>query len=175
MQDYIGKVKINKEMRCLQTREYVEYLLKNHNEILKDIEQLKFEYEIFKEIETDEVIESLNFSSNSEERIQTSNISDKTCKIALIYNELTKRMNKESREEIYRMMKATEIEMAKLNYCIERLEPQIKEVLIEVFIEKLQWKDICNKCSISEKTLNKYRKKGIEEIIGMFDLKRLVI
>ncbi|HEY8804521.1 MAG TPA: hypothetical protein VIM42_05305 [Clostridium sp.] len=47
----------------MQTREYVEYLLKNHNEILKDIEQLKFEYEIFKEIETDEVIESLNFSS----------------------------------------------------------------------------------------------------------------
>jgi len=63
MQAYISKVKINKGMRRLQTREYVEYLLKNHNEILKDIEQLKFEYEIFKEIETDEVIESLNFSS----------------------------------------------------------------------------------------------------------------
>ncbi|HEY8804520.1 MAG TPA: hypothetical protein VIM42_05300 [Clostridium sp.] len=49
-------------------------------------------------------------------------------------------MNKESRGEIYRMMKATEIEMARLSYCIERIEPQIKEVLIEVFIEKLQWK-----------------------------------
>ena len=158
----------------METREYVEYLLKNYNEILKDIEQLKFEYKTFIEIEPNQVIESLNFSSNSEGRIQTSNISDKTCKIALIYNEATKRMNKESREEIYKMMKATEIEMERLNYCIERLEPQIKSVLKDVFIEKLQWKGICDKCSISEKTLNKYRKKGIEEIIGMFDLKRMV-
>jgi len=174
MQYYTGKIKINKGMFSLQTREYVEYLLKNHNEILQDIEQLKFEYEIFKKIETYEVIESLNFSSNNEDRIQTSNVSDKTCKIALIYNEVAKRMNKESREEIYKMMKATEFEMARLSYCIERLEPQIKGILIDVFIEKIQWKGICVKYSISVKTLSKYRKKGIEEIIGMFDLKRLV-
>ena len=158
----------------METREYVEYLLKNYNEILKDIEQLKFEYETYKNIESEEVIEILNFSSNSDERIQTSNISDKTSKIALIYNEATKRMNKESRQEIYKMMKTTEIEIARLNYCIARLEPQIKEVLKEIFIEELQWKDICGRNSISEKTLNRYKKKGIDEIVGMFDLKRLV-
>lgn len=158
----------------METREYVECLLKNYNEILKDIEQLKYEYEAYKDIEADEVIESFNFSSNSEERIQTSSVSDKTCKIALIYNEATKRMNKESREEIYIMMKATEIEMARLNYCIERLEPMAKEVLKDIFIEKLQWKEISLKCAISQKTLNKYRKKGIDGIVSMFDLKRLV-
>lgn len=158
----------------MDTREYVECLLKNYNQILKDIEQLKFEYETYKNIETVEVIECLNFSSNCEERIQTSNISDKTFKIALIYNEATKRMNKESKEEIYKMMKATEIEMTRLNYCIERLEPQVKEVVKGIFIENLQWKDICRKNLISEKTLNKYRKKGIDEIIEMFDMKRLV-
>lgn len=158
----------------METREYVEYLLKNYNEILKDIDQLKFEYEAFKDIESDEVIESLSFSSSNNEKVTTSNISDKTCKIALIYNEVTKRMNKESRQEIYKMMKATEFEIARLNYCIDRLEPQVKEVIKDIFIGKLQWKDICSKISISEKTLNKYRKKGIEDIISMFDLKRLV-
>lgn len=159
----------------METREYVEYLLKNYNEILKDIEQLRFEYETYKNIEADEVIESLNFSSSGEERIQTSSISDKTCKIALIYREVTKRLNKESRQEIYRMIKAIEIEMTRLNYCIERLEPQVKEVVKGIFIEKLQWKDICGRNSISEKTLNKYKKKGIDEVVNMFDLKRLVV
>lgn len=159
----------------METREYVECLLKNYNEILKDIEQLKYEYETYKDIESDEVIESFNFSSNSEERIQTSSVSDKTCKIVLIYNEATKRMNKESREEIYKVMKATEIEMARLNYCIERLEPQIKEVLKDVFIEKLQWKNICDKRSISSKTLNRYKNKAIEPITSNFSLERLVI
>ena len=68
-------------------------------------------------------------------------------------------MNKESREEISKMMKATEIEMARLDYCIEILEPQVKGVIKEIFIEKTSWSDACNKNSISEKTLNKYRKK----------------
>ncbi|WP_147565032.1 sigma factor-like helix-turn-helix DNA-binding protein [Clostridium tyrobutyricum] len=158
----------------METREYVEYLLKNYNEILKDIEQLKFELKTFKDIESDEVIESLNFSSPNDEKISTSSISDKTCKIALIYNEVTNRMNKESREEIYRMMKATEFEITRLNYCIDRLEPQVKEVVKKIFIEKLSWSETCEKCDISQKTLNKYKKKGVSEIVEIFDLRRLV-
>ncbi|AKA72323.1 hypothetical protein [Clostridium scatologenes] len=158
----------------METREYVEYLLKNYNEILKDIDQLKFEYEAFKDIESDEVIESLTFSSTSDDRVTTSNISDKTCKIALVYNEVVKRMNKESREEIYKMIKATEFEITRLNYCIDRLEPAVKPVIKGIFIEKLSWSSVCQKCSISEKTLNKYKNKGIDEITSMFNLSRLV-
>lgn len=158
----------------METRKYVEYLLKNYNEILKDIDQLKFEYEAFKDFESEEVIEVLNFSSASGDRVITSNISDKTCKIALVYNEVTKRMSKESRQEIYKMMKAAEFEITRLNYCIERLEPKVKEVLKKIFIEKLSWNNACEKCSISEKTLNKYKNKGIDEITCMFNLSRLV-
>lgn len=161
-------------MKEIDTREYVEYLLKNYNEILKDIEQLKFEYETFKDVEPDEVIEALNFTQASEDRVQTNGISDKTCNIALIYNEATKRMNKESRQEIYKMIKTTKIEMTRLDYCIDRLEPEVGEVVKGIFIEKLQWKDICGRNSISEKTLSKYKKKGIDEIVKMFDLKRLM-
>ncbi|KOF56135.1 hypothetical protein AGR56_04240 [Clostridium sp. DMHC 10] len=159
----------------METREYVEYLLKNYREILKDIEQLKFEYKVYKDIEENEVIESLNFSSVSDEKIQSNSVSDKTCKIALIYKEAAKRMNKESREEIYKMIKVSELEISRLNYCIDRLEPNIREVVKEMFFEGLQWKDISRKNSVSEKTLNNYRKKGIDEIVSMFDLRRLAI
>lgn len=157
----------------METREYVEYLLKNYNEILKDIEMLKFEYKAFENIDSNEVIEALNFSSANYDRSTARNISDKTCKVALIYNEATKRMNKESRGEIYKIMRSAEIEIARLNYCIERLAPAVKEVVRELFIEKCSWSYICVRNSISEKTLNKYRKKGISEIIEMFDLRRM--
>ena len=158
----------------METREYVEYLLKNYTNILKDIEVLKFEYNTFKDIEPIEVIEALNFSSSNYERSTKGNTSDKTCEIALIYNEAAKRMSKESRDEIYKMLKGAEIEMARLNYCIERLEPTVKAVVRELFIEKCSWSYVCIKNSISEKTLNKYRKKGIDGIIGMFDMRILV-
>ena len=159
----------------METREYVECLLKNYNEILKDIEQLKYEYESYNDIEKDEVIESLNFSSNSGERIQTSSISDKTCKIALIYSEATKRMNKESKLEIYKMMKATEIEMARLNYCIERLEDRVKVVIKLIYIEHKPLYEVGGKLSIAERTVCKYRKIGVDKVISMFDINRLVV
>jgi hypothetical protein len=157
----------------METREYVEYLLKNYTKILKDIEVLKFEYKAFEDIEPIEVIEALNFSSSNYERTTKGNTSDKTCEIALIYNEAAKRMSTESRHEIYKMMKGAEIEMARLNYCIERLEPTARAVVRELFIEKCSWSYVCIKNSISEKTLNKYKKKGINEIIEMFDVRRL--
>jgi hypothetical protein len=39
----------------------------------------------------------------------------------------------------------------------------------------LIWNNVCNKSCMGEKTLNKYKKKGFEEIEAMFDLRRLVV
>ncbi|MEY8762496.1 MULTISPECIES: hypothetical protein [Clostridium] len=159
----------------METREYVEYLLKNYNEIVKDVEQMKFELKTFKDVESDEVIESLNFSSPNDEKISTSSISDKTCKIALIYDEVVKRINNETKEEIIKMIKATEFEITRLNYCIDRLQTKIKEVIKGVYINKKSLKYIGNELFISENTVNRYRKKGIEEIIAMYNISRLAI
>ncbi len=162
----------------MKTREYVEYLLKNYKEILKDIDQLKFEYESFKGITQDEFIESLNFSSRKNDefniKIQENKIQDKTSKIALVYSESLKRINKENKEEIYKIIKATELEIVRLNYCINRLDQKLKAVIKELFLEKSTWNKTALKCSISEKTLSKYKNKGIDEIAKMFDLGRKV-
>lgn len=163
----------------MKTREYVEYLLKNYKEILKDIDQLKFEYESFKDITQDEFIESLNFSSRKNDefniKIKENKIQDKTSKIALVYSESLKRINKENKEEIYKMIKATELEITRLNYCINRLDQKLKAVIKELFLEKSTWNKTALKCSISEKTLSKYKNKGIDEISKMFELSSLVI
>jgi DNA-directed RNA polymerase specialized sigma24 family protein len=157
----------------VETKEYVEYLLENYNEILKDIEQLKFELETFEELVPEEMIDVMNFSTGNEERVAAYRVSDKTCKIALIYNEVAKRMNNEAKEEIRKMIIASEYEIKKLDYCIDRLDEKVKETIKSVYINKYSWADVCKKLYISENTLNKYRRKGIEEIKGMFQLGRL--
>lgn len=60
--------KISKKLRAngerkMDTEEYIEYLFENYNEILKDIEQPKFELESFKGLVQEEMIVSMNFSS----------------------------------------------------------------------------------------------------------------
>lgn len=155
----------------METKEYVEYLLENYNEILKDIEQLKFELETFEELVPEEMIDVMNFSTGNEERVAAYRISDKTCKIALIYTEVAKRMNSEAKEEIRKMIKATEFEIKRLNYCIDRLQPKIKEVIKGAYLNKKSWEDIRNELFISDNTLNRYRKKGIEELVIMYNIK----
>lgn len=46
------------------------------------------------------------------------------------------RLKRKIREEIHKMIKATEFEITRLNYCIDRLETQIKAVIKKIFIEK---------------------------------------
>lgn len=157
----------------MDTKEYVEYLLENYNVILKDIEQLKFELETFEDLVSEEIIDAMNFSSGNAERVETYKISDKTCNIALIYNEVAKRMNAEAKEEIRKMIKASEYEIRKLNYCIDRLEPKIKDVVNGVYINKLLWGELSKNLFISENTISKYKKKAVAEITQMYEIGRL--
>ncbi|GAA0735235.1 hypothetical protein GCM10008906_08690 [Clostridium oceanicum] len=46
------------------------------------------------------------------------------------------------------------------------------EHIEELFLEKSTWNKTAFKCQISERTLSKYKNKGIDEIRKMFDLGR---
>ncbi len=159
----------------METKEYVEYLFGNYNEILKDIKQLKFELETYEDLVPEEIIEAMNFSSANGRRASAFDVSEKTCKIALIYNEVSKRMNNEAKEEIRKMIVASEYEIRKLHYCIDRLEPKIREVIKGVYIDKMSWMLVSKNLYISENTISKYKRKGIEEITNMYEMGRLVM
>ena len=159
----------------MNTKEYVEYLFGNYNEILKDIAQLKFELETYEDLVPEEVIEAMNFSADSGKAVASYSLSDKTCKIALIYSEVSKRMNNETKEEIRKMIIASEYEIRKLHYCIDRLEPKIREVIKGVYIDKMAWLLISKNLFISENTISKYKRKGIEEITQMYEMGRVAM
>ena len=159
----------------VETKEYVEYLFANYNEILKDIAQLKFELETYEDLVPEEIIEAMNFSADSGKAVASNNLSDKTCKIALIYSEVSKRMNNETKEEIRKMIIASEYKVRKLHYCIDRLEPKIREVIKGVYIDKMAWLLISKNLFISENTISKYKRKGIEEITQMYEMGRVAM
>jgi len=159
----------------METREYVEYLLKNYHVIRKDIEQLKFELSCLDKLQPEEVIDAMNFTPPVGDKVDAGRVADKTCSIALVYREVTDRMNNLSRQELERCIAANEYELMRLEYCVDRLEERVKAVIKAVFMAKKSWGEICSSLYISQKTLNKYRKKGVNEIAGMYALRRLAI
>jgi len=159
----------------METQEYVEYLLKNYHELRKDVEQLKFELNYLQELEPEEVIDALNYTSPQGEKVDPGRVSDKTCNIALVYREVTERINRTSKRELEKMITATEYELMKLEYCIDRLEGKISEVIKDIYLQRMSWAEVCKKHYISEKTLNKYRRQAVSKLVEMFELTKLVV
>lgn len=159
----------------METREYVEYLLKNYHELRKDIEQLKFELNCLQELRPEEVIDAMNFTSSQGDKVDPGSVSDKTCNIALVYREVTERLNRTSKRELERMITANEYELMKLEYCIDRLGGKISEVMKDIYLQRMSWSDVCKKHYISEKTLNKYRRQAVSKLVEMFELIKSVV
>lgn len=159
----------------METKEYVEYLLKNYSQIKREIEQLGFILESPIYDSEEETIEALTFSSPQGERVSTSTISDKTSKIALIYKEVNEKQRTAGRRDIEKMIKVNQFELMKLENAIKALDKNYRDNIKGIYIEKKKRIDLCKTLFVSENTLNRYRKKGIEEIVILFRAYRLAM
>ncbi|MCT8977906.1 hypothetical protein N4T77_15005 [Clostridium sp. CX1] len=154
----------------MEMREYIIYLLENYNKISCDIKQLQFELETFQNLLPEEMIESMNFSSNFERKAHSCSLSDKTSTIAIIYEKLSQRVNKEAEEEIIKKIKASKYELGKLDYCIGRLDPKIKDVIKGYYLDKKSWGHLKGELFMSDSVLNRNRKKGIDKLAEMYSI-----
>jgi len=159
----------------MTTREYVEYLLKNYNEIKCEIELLKLELKQRYEVTPVDIIQVLNFRKPQGERVQTSGTSDKTGNVAMVFKKLAQRLNETEERDIKKSITATELEIARLDVCIEHLDDRLQRAIRCLYFEKKSWRETCSEIYISEKTLSKYRKKALKEITTMMEHKKLVV
>lgn len=155
----------------MDTKEHVEYLLKNYHEIKRNLDRLNFEIERFSGLSYDKVIESLNFTTPEGERVQSSSVSDKSSRIALSYREYADKLNGDVMTLAWQYH-IERSEMDVLEYCITLLEPRLSEVITDMFINRMTWTELCNKYYVSVAMIGKYRKKGISEICRMYDMRQ---
>jgi len=158
----------------MDTKEHVEYLLKNYHEIKRSLERLNFEIETFRGLGYAEVITALTFTNPEGERVKTSGVSDKTSRIALAYRESTDKLNCEYVKALVMGFNTQKREMDMLDYCITLLEPRMSEVLTDMFITGLSWKELRSKHCVSHTMIGNYRKKGIRELERLYDVRKLV-
>lgn len=159
----------------MDIREHVEYLLKNYHEIKRNVEILYFEIERFAGIDYDDVIESMNYSKPEGERVSTSNISDKTAKIALAFREITDNRNKDTLRDMVKRYYEVKDEIDLIEYCVANLEKRLSEIMRDMFFNRYSWTKLCNKYYVSVAMIGKYRKKAISEIIKMYEIRQSVI
>ena len=72
-------------------------------------------------------------------------------------------------------IRAAEFEIMRLEHCVDRLDRKVRDVIRDLYFNEMTWSKVCDKYVISERTLNKYRKIAVDELVVTFDRKLAVI
>lgn len=149
----------------------VEKIFKEYSKWKRDMGILEFELNRFQGVPYDDVIESLCFSNPQGDRVQTSGTSDKTGRAAIIYRQVKERMDDEWFDFLMEQYKSIKEEREFLEYALKQLSGKLPEMIQDMVMEKLTWRELSGKYDISETMISKYRKKAISKLAAIYQLR----
>ena len=125
---------------------YIEYLLKNYHSLKAKMSQIDLEIMYIKKYNG--VIDA-----NENE-------------LAYI---MEKAIHKKSIDELEREKAFIDTELNKLTFAIEALEQSQKEIVLDLYVERLTWECIASKRYTCTNTISRKRKKAITEIAKLYN------
>lgn len=154
---------------------YVEYLLKNRQVLNQQLKELKKMVESQSALTEEEIIEELTFKKTLKEKVRENYISDKIPSIALVYQEVLDKRSRNNIKSMNRVIEATENELTRLDRAISTLPKDMRFALEELYYKGRSYRVVAGTLAVSESTLNRYRKKALEQVAGLFSMEGLLI
>lgn len=149
----------------------VEKLFKEYGNWKRDLGILEFELSRFQGVPYDDVIESLCFSNPQGDRVQTSGVSDKTGKAAIIYRQVKNRMDDDWFDYLMERHKSIKEEKEFFEYALRQLSGKLPEMIWDMVAEQMSWQELMIKHNVSHAMIGKYRKKAVDELQVIYDMR----
>ena len=147
---------------------YVEKIISEYPQMVREREHLKKQMEAQEFLSADELISAMSFSHPDGERVQSSDLSDKTARIALGYREKLERINEELIVPMQKRYTVLDNEISFLEDAICNLPEDSAYVMQELVIEGLTWEEVSQEMFISVTKLQKLRKAAIDNLIRAY-------
>lgn len=147
---------------------YVEKIISEYSQMVRERERLKKQMEAQEFLSADELISAMSFSHPDGERVQSSDLSDKTARIALGYQEKLDRINEELIVPMQKRYQALTVEISFLEDAIRNLPEDLAYVMQELVLKGLTWEEVSQEMFISVTKLQKLRKVAIDNLIRAY-------
>lgn len=147
---------------------YVEKIINEYPQMVREREHLKKQMEAQEFLSADELISAMSFSHPDGERVQSSDLSDKTARIALGYREKQERINEELIVPMQTRYAVLDNEISFLKDAICNLPEDLAYVMQELVLEGLTWEEVSQEMFISVTKLQKLRKAAIDNLIRIY-------
>lgn len=144
----------------MEGRNYAEYILKNYNQIKRELKVKEALLDITLSEAQEDIIEGMNFEKFQGERVSHSKVTDKTAVIALDYKRARERVVMDLEMDI----RKRKLELLKVDTAMEVLDEKEQRVIRGIYIDMKSRSQLCRELYISEGTLNRWRKKSIASI-----------
>lgn len=147
---------------------YVEKIISEYPQMVREREHLKKQMEAQEFLSADELISAMSFSHPDGERVQSSDLSDKTARIALGYREKLERINEELIVSMQKRYAVLDNEISFLEDTICNLPEDLAYVMQELVLKGLTWEEVSQEMFISVTKLQKLRKAAIDNLIRAY-------
>lgn len=147
-------------------------MLKEYETMKKRLSVAEFQLSQFEGVSESDVIHSMTLAHPQEgERVQTSNISDKTASVALNYRQVMERENREWFNYLLKEYRYISEELSFFESCVKSLPDNLPSLVMDLINKENTWDEIATKYSIARSTITKYRKRAIMMIDEMYELR----
>lgn len=146
----------------------MDELFKEYRGWKKDMGILEFEFSRFEGVPYKDVIQSLCLSQTQEERVQTGGTSDRTGRAALIYRQVKEQMDDEWFDYLVEKYKNLKEEKEFFEYALGQLSGRLPEVMQDMLVREMTWRELAEKYNVSETMIAKYRKKAMAEMKELY-------
>lgn len=150
---------------------YVEKLIKEYPVLIERRSALKKQLDHFKGVSDEDIILAMSFSHPASERVQSSEVSDKTATVAIAYQDKKNQMNDEIYLYWFRAYQQVDEELTFLEEAIDQLPEELFEIMNEMVLRGLSWKEMEYVSCQARSTLAMRRKKAIDALVRIYQIR----
>lgn len=150
---------------------YVEKMIKEYPRMVREREALRKQIEEIEFLSAEELISVMSFSHPDGERVQSSDLSDKTAKIAMSYQRRLDYINDEMIEPMIKKLGAIDEEIEFFETSVKRLPRNVREVSIALFLEGYSWDEVERAFCLHRCTIAKLRDESIAYLTREYQIR----
>ena len=151
-----------------------ETMFKEYKTMKKELSVLVFQLKQFHGVDENDIIHSMQYAHpEGGDRVQTSNISDKTASAAMSYRQRMERENDEWFKFLFDRYRYIQEEVDFFEQCISELNETLSGVITDLLDEEMTWVVIAMKYHVSTTMISKYKKTAMKKMDEMYILRDL--
>ena len=148
-----------------------EVMMKEYKNMEKELTVTEFQLRQFQGVSEQDMIDSMLYSHQEGERVQTSTLSDKTANIAIKYKAAMERENDEWYGFLFQRYMFLKEELDFFEHAVNGLDERHRSIITDLLDEDMTWDIMMERYHVSHTMIGKYRKAALKELDKQYEMR----